>query len=303
MIATRSTLGVFPQRAGLFRHGIKYSLALLDYCGGVCVAHVQFLPEYYSAELSQKVKRGMRESCLKGNAAGIQPIFGYCIVDKKYKIVESEATIVRKLFSDYVGGTTIKELVDWLKISGIRSHRGNVFSFGRVSEMLHNPKYIGKCRYGGEVYENMIEPIIDEATFYRAQEKLTENVHKAARSKATEKFILSGKLIYAECGELMVGESGTSKTGEIYTYYKCAAKKKNAQNCVSKAIRKDVIEKAVYNAIIRALQDDNFIQEVARKAAEIHNADLDEPQELKILKRQKADIDKQLANITNAICQ
>ena len=245
----------------------------------------------------------MRESCLKGNAAGIQPIFGYCIVDKKYKIVESEATIVRKLFSDYVGGTTIKELVDWLKISGIRSHRGNVFSFGRVSEMLHNPKYIGKCRYGGEVYENMIEPIIDEATFYRAQEKLTENVHKAARSKATEKFILSGKLIYAECGELMVGESGTSKTGEIYTYYKCAAKKKNAQNCVSKAIRKDVIEKAVYNAIIRALQDDNFIQEVARKAAEIHNADLDEPQELKILKRQKADIDKQLANITNAICQ
>ena len=169
--------------------------------------------------------------------------------------------------------------------------------------MLHNPKYIGKCRYGGEVYENMIEPIIDEATFYRAQEKLTENVHKAARSKATEKFILSGKLIGAECGELMVGESGTSKTGEIYTYYKCAAKKKNAQNCVSKAIRKDVIEKAVYNAIIRALQDDNFIREVARKAAEIHNADLDEPQELKILKRQKADIDKQLSNITNAICQ
>ena len=245
----------------------------------------------------------MRESCLKGNAAGIQPIFGYCIVDKKYKIVESEATIVRKLFSDYVGGTTIKELVDWLKISGIRSHRGNVFSFGRVSEMLHNPKYIGKCRYGGEVYENMIEPIIDEQTFYRAQEKLTENVHKAARSKAAEKFILSGKLICAECGELMVGESGTSKTGEIYTYYKCAAKKKNAQNCTSKAIRKETIEKAVYNAIIRALQDDNFIREVARKAAEIHNADLEESAELKILNRQKADIDKQLANITNAICQ
>ena len=102
--------------------------------------------EYYSAELSQKVKRGMRESCLKGNAAGVKPIFGYCIVDKKYKIVESEAAIVRKLFSDYVNGTTIKELVEWLKLSGIRSHRGNVFSFGRVSEMLHNPKSIGKYK-------------------------------------------------------------------------------------------------------------------------------------------------------------
>ena len=245
----------------------------------------------------------MRESCIKGNAAGIQPILGYCIVDKKYQIVESESAIVRKVFSDYVGGTTIKEIVEWLRVSGIRTHRGNVFSFGRVSDMLHNQKYIGKCAYGGEIYENMIEPIIDEATFYRAQEKLTENVHKAARSKAAEKFILSGKLICAECGELMTGESGTSKTGEVYTYYKCAAKKKSAQNCASKAVRKEAIEKAVYKAIIRALQDDNFICEVARKAVEIHNADIEESAELKILNRQKAEIDKQLANITNAICQ
>ena len=73
---------------------------------------IEGMAEFYSTELSQKVKRGMRESRLKGNAAGIQPIFGYCIVDKKYKIVESEAAIIRKLFSDYVGGTTIKELVE-----------------------------------------------------------------------------------------------------------------------------------------------------------------------------------------------
>lgn len=51
------------------------------------------------------------------------------------------------------------------------------------------------------------------------------------------------------------------------------------------------------------LQDDNFIREVVQKAAEIHNADIEESAELKILNRQKADIDKQLANITNAICQ
>ena len=42
---------------------------------------------------------------------------------------------------------------------------------------------------------------------------------------------------------------------------------------------------------------------MARKAVEIHNADIEESKELKILNRQKADIDKQLANITNAICQ
>ena len=54
---------------------------------------------------------------------------------------------------------------------------------------------------------------------------------------------------------------------------------------------------------LNVLQDDNFILKVARKAVEIHNADIEESAELKILNRQKAEIDKQLANITNAICQ
>ena len=51
----------------------------------------------------------MRESCLKGNAAGVKPIFGYWLVNKKYVIEENEAEIVRKLFSDYMDGKISKE--------------------------------------------------------------------------------------------------------------------------------------------------------------------------------------------------
>ncbi|MFQ7079427.1 MAG: hypothetical protein ACLRSW_16675 [Christensenellaceae bacterium] len=36
-----------------------------------------------------------------------------------------------------------------VEVKRIRSHRGN--AFGRVSEMLHNLKYIGKYKYGEEV--------------------------------------------------------------------------------------------------------------------------------------------------------
>ena len=65
----------------------------------------------------------------------------------------------------------------------------------------------------------------------------------------------------------------------------------------------DFLDVEIEFVIRGILQDDNFIREVARKAVEIHNADIEESAELKILNRQKADIDKQLANITNAICQ
>lgn len=98
-----------------------------------------------------------------------------------------EAEIIRKIFDDYVNGATIKEIKTWLEESGIRTHKGNRFSFGRVSSMLRNQKYIGKCEYAGEVYDNIIMPIVDELTFNRAQELLVVNSHKSGRVRAGER--------------------------------------------------------------------------------------------------------------------
>ena len=41
------------------------------------------MAEYYSAELSQKVRRGMNESRLKGQYTGGFVVFGYDLVNKK----------------------------------------------------------------------------------------------------------------------------------------------------------------------------------------------------------------------------
>ena len=44
--------------------------------------------EYYSAELSQKVRRGMRESRLKGNFTGGYVLYGFKIVDRRVTVYE-----------------------------------------------------------------------------------------------------------------------------------------------------------------------------------------------------------------------
>lgn len=67
---------------------------------------------------------------MKGNAAGVKPIFGYRLVNKKYVIEENEAEIVRKLFSDYMDGKISKELVEWLKNSGYGHIGGKYFLSG-----------------------------------------------------------------------------------------------------------------------------------------------------------------------------
>ena len=53
------------------------------------------MAEYYSAELAQKVKRGMNETRLKGNFTGGNIIYGYYVENHKIKINEEQAEIVR----------------------------------------------------------------------------------------------------------------------------------------------------------------------------------------------------------------
>ena len=60
--------------------------------------------EYYSAELSQKVKRGMRETRSKGNFTGGTIIYGYKVENKKVIIDEEQAEVVRFIYNQYSVG-------------------------------------------------------------------------------------------------------------------------------------------------------------------------------------------------------
>ena len=59
------------------------------------------MAEYYSAELSQKVLRGMRESRIKGNYTGGFLLFGYKVENKKILIDEAQAPIAKRIFQEY----------------------------------------------------------------------------------------------------------------------------------------------------------------------------------------------------------
>ena len=62
--------------------------------------------QYYSAELSQKVHRGLNESYRKGQYTGGPVIYGYDVVDKKNVINPEEAEIVKEIFTKYSQGYT-----------------------------------------------------------------------------------------------------------------------------------------------------------------------------------------------------
>ena len=61
--------------------------------------------EYYSAELAEKIKRGMTENALKLRSNGVRAPIGYYIDDEKhFQIDENNALIIKDIFSLYNDG-------------------------------------------------------------------------------------------------------------------------------------------------------------------------------------------------------
>ena len=83
---------------------------------GIILENVMIgLAEYYSAELSQKIRRGMNESRQKGNYTGGFVLFGYRVENKKLVIHEDEAQIVRQIFSDYASNKKVTNILKELQ--------------------------------------------------------------------------------------------------------------------------------------------------------------------------------------------
>ena len=93
--------------------------------------------EYYSAELSQKVKRGMNETRQKGNFTGGTIIYGYKVENHKVVIDEEKAEVVRFIYDQYAQGVYVKDIIKTLTERGI-FNRGKKFARNTVYNMLKN---------------------------------------------------------------------------------------------------------------------------------------------------------------------
>ena len=254
--------------------------------------------EYYSAELAQKVARGMTENALKARYNGGTMPLGYMVgSDRKYAINPDTAPIVKEIFSRYANGDLIIDIVNSLNSRGFKSTTGADFNKSSLHMMLKNRKYIGEYKYKDIVIPGGIPPIISEDVFKKVQQRMQRNKHAPAKEKAKVNYLLSTKLFCGKCGALMLGESGYGYKNNMYHYYKCANTKRR-KICDKKAVRKDWIEDLVINLTKEFVLNDDVIERVAET---IYNLQFKENTILKALKKSLSDIETGINNMLNAI--
>ena len=256
------------------------------------------MAEYYSAELSEKVVRGMTENVLKGKYNGGTIPIGYTVDEEKFfQIDPLKAPFVVEAFQRYNDGATMKELMNWLNDSGVTTNRNQKFTYNSIQTLLTNRRYIGENRFKDIVMPDSIPVIIEKELFDSVQDKIAKNRRAPARHKAEDDYLLTTKLFCGMCGAMMFGECGTSRNKNVHHYYKCANAKRT-KTCKKKTVRKEWLEDLVVYETMKMIHDDDCIQSIVDAVMILQEQ---ENTVLPLLEKQMKDIENGIENLLNAI--
>ena len=261
---------------------------------------LESMAEYYSAELAQKIKRGMDINASKCLSTGGNVALGYKVDNTKHFIIDEEtAPIVQKIFEMYASGQTVAEITDSLNAQGLRTSRGVPFNKNSLRTMLQNKRYLGIYTYRDTEIPDGMPRIISDELFRKVQEEMTKNRKAPARHKAKAEYILTTKLFCGKCRDMMTGVSAKSHTGKEFFYYKCNNAK--IKQCNKKAVRKEYIEDLVIDECRKLLTPAN-IDKIARAVVETAEKEKD-TSTLRRLEKLLKDNERKRGNLMAAVSE
>lgn len=289
----------------LIKNGVKVISAMEnisdDPAGKLLEAVIEGIAEYYSAELSENVIRGMTQNALEGKWAGGNLPLGYKLdADKRLIIDETKVNIVKKIYDMFLTGFSVRQITNTLNEEKLTTAQGYAFSRSRVYSILHNERYIGTYIWKDIRVPHAIPQIISNETFELAQRKV--KFMKAHCVKTNDKYLLSGRISCGACGSKVSGTSGTSRSGNKYFYYICSHhhKSKRYHYCETKNIRADILESIVCQKTTELLSNKEAIRAIAKQAIALQDTD-SKNLEIQALKNRIAETDKKVRNCVKAI--
>ena len=296
---------IYKQR--LKRNGVKIIYAkevIPDGPEGIILESLlEGMAEYYSANLSQNIRRGQRENALEGKFIGGTIPLGYKLDAGKHYVLDSaKVPVVQQIFTRYAAGESIVSICDDLNSKGYTTARGNKFNRSSLHRMLANEKYIGVYRFEDMATPGVIPRIISDELFTAANARAQKNKQsRRSPEKAKVEFLLTGKLYCGHCGQPMGGMSGTGRHGGKFYYYQCNGRKNGS--CKKKPVRKDIIEKLVAETVVKnILSNADTINKIVDRCMEIQLKERKEEMlPAQALRRELKEAEKSLANIMKAI--
>lgn len=243
--------------------------------------------EMEAALARERINDAMEELRAQGRHLG-NPPFGYRRGKDKTAPMEPhpvEAPIVRELFARYAAGEPLKVLARWLNTEHREAARGKQWWTYTVSLILKQPAHVGMMHQKGKVVPGQQEPIVDEVTWRRVQQRIKDNARVPPSSRDRS---LSPVFRCGPCGSY-VRRSGSSV--EATKVYQCVKRDlRPAEERHQRAEHYCRKVHAVTWAVVRLLLTEDSILDARRRQKDTRHTD-----KRKALAEERARLDYEVA--------
>ena len=219
-----------------------------------------------SMSISKNCKKGNRMRMERGTYVSSNPPYGYRLVDRQLEICEPEAEVVRRIFAEYLAGSSTLRIAEGLTADNVPFKGGKTsWRYQSISIILKNERYTGdmlfqktfsedalpyrKRRNKGELPKYYVkhthEPIVDRIQFELANILLKER-GEHIRGGGGE-YPLSRKIRCRECGTVYCRKI----TNQI-PYWVCRKHNEGKEDCGSRRITEEAVHRAfarLYNQL------------------------------------------------------
>lgn len=243
---------------------------------------VEVFNQYFSMNLANEVRKGLRENAERGFWNGSTPPYGYAIeyieapgTRRRRKLAlgpPEQVAVVRTIYElSLEHGHGAPAISKFLNEQGIPSAKGGGWCIGSVYNVLRNPVYSGdlvwnrrrKLRNGGQKWNKEMDHVIVRDAFpaivtremFTRQQALFRERDFPEQRQVTRpvKYLLSRLIHCQHCGSRFCGERrDMRRTDKVIHYgtYRCSGhRNRGAAICPGVTLRKDWIEGVVLDEI------------------------------------------------------
>jgi len=243
------------------------------------------IAEFERAKITERARRGKLFRVRAGEAVFGRVPYGYRRVPRgpsgpaHLVVYEPEAQVVRRIFDEYVAGSSLRQIVKGLHAAGRKTATGlEMWSPTTLAGLLRNPTFMGKAswyrteyvaRPGGarkqrrarakdEWVEVAVPAIVSEETFAVAQAARSNHSAFSPRRSTPGKWLLRRLVVCGACGAHARAQQMTSANGNVNYYYSCSRLDPVVAGgpgrvCKQRRVRADALDAFVYDNVCQVL--------------------------------------------------
>ena len=213
------------------------------------------IAEFYSNNLAQEVKKGMRQKVKNGGTPSKAPLGYKNFITRddmgreiRTVIVDEErAPLISRSFTKYATGNyTIKQLAEEMATEGLTTAStpriaSKPVTQARMNTILINPYYKGLVKYDGALHEGSHTKLVDAATWQKVQDIIKS--HRQSERTRKHPHFLKSTVWRGSCHGRLLVQVSRSSTGELYHYLMCGNRHAKRNTCQQRSVQTDEVEK------------------------------------------------------------